>query len=63
NSVRGVSACKRLSSDLGLHMFNVARESRSAVRSFRNAEEFEVATDRNEFERHFLRGKRDRIRI
>jgi len=63
NSVRGVSACKRLSSDLGLHMFNVARESRSAVRSFRNAEDFEVATDRNEFERHFLRGKRDRIRI
>ncbi len=34
NSVRGVRACKRLSSDLGLHMFNVAREGRVAIRCF-----------------------------
>lgn len=63
NSVRGVSACKQLSSDLGMHMFNVARESRVTIRSFYNAHELELTTDRSESERRYLRGKRDRIRI
>lgn len=63
NSVRGVSACKRLSSDLGLHMFNVARESRVTIRSFYNGRELDIDTDRNEIEERYLRTKRDRIRI
>jgi glutaminase len=63
NSVRGVSACKRLSSDLGLHMFNVARESRVSIRSFYSAHEVDVVTDRSEQERRYLQGKRDRIRV
>ncbi|WP_207839454.1 glutaminase A [Williamsia soli] len=68
NSVRGVAACKRLSADLGLHMFNVARESRVTVRSFHTAAELDIDTDRpdtdrTDTERRYLRGKRDRIRI
>jgi glutaminase len=63
NSVRGVSACKRLSSDLGLHMFNVARESRVTIRSFYSAHEVDVVTERTDHERRYLHGKRDRIRI
>ncbi|WP_110471686.1 glutaminase A [Williamsia limnetica] len=63
NSVRGVAACKRLSADLGLHMFNVARESRVTVRSFHTAAELDIDTDRTDAERRYLRGKRDRIRI
>lgn len=63
NSMRGVSACKRLSSDLGLHMFNVARESRVTIRGFYSAQELDITTDRNEAERRYLRGKHDRIRI
>ncbi len=33
NSVRGVETCRHLSKDLGLHMFNVTRESRVTIRS------------------------------
>ena len=63
NSVRGVSACKRLSSDLGLHMFNVARESRVTIRSFYSAREIDIVSDRSDHERRYLNGQRDRIRI
>ncbi|MCZ4550198.1 glutaminase A [Gordonia rubripertincta] len=63
NSVRGVKACKRLSSDLGLHMFNVARESRVTVRGFYSAHELHITTDRSDSERRYLHGKHDRIRI
>lgn len=63
NSVRGVSACKRLSSDLGLHIFNVTRESRVAVRSHYDAEELDIVTDRTPEERRYLNAKRNRIRV
>jgi glutaminase len=63
NSVRGVSACKKLSSDLGLHIFNVTRESRVTVRSHYDAEELDITTDRTPEERRFLNGKRHRIRV
>ncbi|MBJ7471851.1 MAG: glutaminase, partial [Solirubrobacteraceae bacterium] len=33
NSVRGVSACRRISADLGLHSLEVARATRSSVRA------------------------------
>ncbi|GAA1462582.1 glutaminase [Williamsia maris] len=63
NSVRGVRACRHLSADLGLHMFNVARESRVTIRSTYDGHELEVGTDRSTVEQVYLRAHRDRIRV
>ncbi|MGV9672541.1 glutaminase A [Gordonia sp. NPDC003504] len=63
NSVRGVDTCRHLSRDLGLHMFNVTRESRVSIRSVSTAAEFEVGTEWSEIDRSFLRTCRDRVRI
>ena len=51
NSVRGVRACRRLSADLGLHMFNVARESHVTVRATYSAHELDISTDRSDSDR------------
>ncbi|MDL9938791.1 glutaminase A [Gordonia sp. ABSL1-1] len=63
NSVRGVEACRHLSSDLGLHMFNVTRESRVTIRSVFDISDIEVGPDWSEAERGFLRTCRDRVRV
>lgn len=63
NSVRGVDTCRHLSRDLGLHMFNVTRESRISVRSVYTIGEFEISDERTERERSFLRTCRDQVRV
>ena len=63
NSVRGVDTCRRLSRDLGLHMFNVTRESRVSIRSVYSIGEFEVGADSDELQRSYLRTCRDRVRV
>ncbi|MGC4932445.1 glutaminase A [Gordonia sp. DT30] len=63
NSVRGVQTCRRLSRDLGLHMFNVTRESRVTIRSIYSIGEFEVGGDWDELERSYLRTCRERVRV
>lgn len=63
NSVRGVRACKHLSADLGLHMFNVARESRVTIRATYDGHELEVGAGRTGVEQHYLRAHRDRVRV
>lgn len=47
NSVRGVQVCRSLSRELGLHFLNVARESRSTIRSI-----YEVANGIRVYEVH-----------
>ncbi|MCH5645460.1 glutaminase A [Gordonia sp. ABSL49_1] len=63
NSVRGVETCRHLSTDLGLHMFNVTRESRVTIRSVYDLDGVEVSGDWTELERGFLRTCRDRVRV
>ncbi|WP_419232184.1 glutaminase A [Gordonia sp. CPCC 205515] len=63
NSVRGILACRHLSTDLGLHMFNLTRESRVIIRSVYDIGEFEVGADWSQRERSFLRTCRDRVRV
>lgn len=63
NSVRGIETCRHLSTDLGLHMFNLTRESRVSIRSVYDAAEFDVSGDWSDRERGYLRTCRDRIRI
>ena len=62
NSVRGIDTCRHLSTDLGLHMFNVTRESRVTMRATYDIGEFEVGADWTERERGYLRTCRDRVR-
>lgn len=63
NSVRGILACRHLSTDLGLHMFNLTRESRVSIRSVYDIGEFAVGSDWSQRERSFLRTCRDRVRV
>ncbi|MBJ7290240.1 glutaminase A [Williamsia sp.] len=63
NSVRGVRACRHLSADLGLHMFNVARESRVTIRSTYDGHELDIGTDRDTVDQAYLRAHRERIRV
>lgn len=63
NSVRGILTCRHLSTDLGLHMFNLTRESRVTIRTIYDIGEFEVGADWGERERSFLRTCRDRVRV
>ncbi|MGJ0121662.1 glutaminase A [Williamsia sp. MIQD14] len=63
NSVRGVQACRHLSDDLGLHMFNVARESRVTIRSTYDGHELDLGAGRSEVEGAYLRAHRHRVRV
>lgn len=63
NSVRGVITCRHLSADLGLHMFNLARESRVTIRAFYDIGEFEIGEEWDQRERGYLRTCRDRVRV
>ena len=63
NSVRGVDTCRHLSADLGLHMFNIARDSRVTIRSVYDIGEFEVGPRWTGTHRAYLRGCRDRARV
>lgn len=63
NSVRGVQTCRHLSSDLGLHMFNVTRESRVTIRGIYDVVDVEVGAEWDERQRRHLRAVRDRIRV
>ncbi|ATD70449.1 MULTISPECIES: glutaminase A [Gordonia] len=63
NSVRGVETCWHLSKDLGLHMFNVTRESRVTIRSVYDLADTPVSTEWSERERSYLRTCRDKIRV
>jgi len=63
NSVRGVETCEHLSRDLGLHMFNVTRESRVTIRSVYDLTDTPVSSEWSERERSYLRTCRDRIRV
>ncbi|MFW0787314.1 glutaminase A [Gordonia sp. CPCC 206044] len=63
NSVRGIDTCRHLSTDLGLHMFNLARESRVTIRAVYDIDEFGVSADWSERERGYLRTCRDRVRV
>ena len=63
NSVRGVQVCRSLSKDLGLHMFNVTRESRVTIRSVYDLSDTSVGAEWSERERSYLRTCRDTIRV
>ncbi|MDL9944509.1 glutaminase A [Gordonia sp. ABSL11-1] len=63
NSVRGIDTCRHLSTDLGLHMFNLTRESRVTIRSTYDIGEFEVGDDWTERERSYLKTCRERVRV
>ena len=63
NSVRGVDTCRHLSADLGLHMFNITRESRVTIRSVYDIGEFGVGAEWSDGQRAYLRGCRDRVRV
>ena len=63
NSVRGIQTCEQLSSNLGLHMFNVTRENRVTIRATYDIADFSVGIDWTEEERSFLRTCRDRVRV
>ncbi len=63
NSARGIETCRHLSTDLGLHMFNLTRESRVTIRTVRDIGEFAVGEEWGERERGYLRTCRDRVRV
>jgi len=64
NSVRGIEACKRLSSDYSLHLFNVARStSASIIRKVYDSARFSSRRRRNAAEREVLSAQGRRIRI
>ncbi len=64
NSARGIEACKRLSSDYSLHLFNVARStSASIVRKVYDSARFSSRRRRNEAELKVLSAQGQRIRI
>ena len=63
NSVRGVETCEHLSRDLGLHMFNVTRESRVTIRSVYDLTDIPVSDDWTDRERSYLRTCRDKVRV
>jgi len=64
NSVRGIEACKRLSSDLSLHFFQVARStSESVVRHIYECTKISSRRRRSAAERKVLAENGDRIRV
>ena len=64
NSVRGIEACKRLSHDFSLHMFNVARStSTSVVRKVYDGTKFGSRRHRNDDELRELQTLASRVRI
>lgn len=63
NSVRGVDTCRRLSSDLGLHIFNVTRGGRLTIRSVDDITDQPIGSGWTELERSYLRTVRDRVRV
>ena len=64
NSVRGIEACRRLSNDYGLHLFNVARStSASIVRKIYDSARFSSRRRRNEAELKVLSAEGQQIRI
>ena len=63
NSVRGVETCEHLSRDLGLHMFNVTRESRVTIRSVYDLTDIPVSDNWTDRERSYLRTCRDKVRV
>ena len=64
NSVRGIAACKRLSADFSLHLFNVARStSASIVRKVFDSAKFPSRRRRSATERALLTAQGRRVRI
>jgi glutaminase len=64
NSVRGIQACKRLSSDFGLHLFNVARSTSSSVlRRVYDSAKFASRRRRSANELELLATQGRRVRI
>ena len=64
NSVRGIEACKRLSSDLSLHFFHVARStSESVVRHIYGCSKITSRRRRSPAERVVLAAQGERIRV
>ncbi|MGW0037280.1 glutaminase A [Gordonia sp. NPDC003376] len=63
NSVRGVQTCRELSTNLGLHMFNVAREAPATLRAVYDLADVEIGADWSDQERIYLRTCRDRVRV
>ena len=64
NSVRGIEACKRLSRDFSLHLFNVARStSASIVRKVFDSARFGSRRGRNAREMELLSQLGQRVRI
>ncbi|GAA1480288.1 glutaminase [Gordonia sinesedis] len=63
NSVRGVDTCRRLSADLGLHMFNVTRDGLLTIRAVYDVADQPVDAAWTEWERSYLRTVRDRVRV
>lgn len=64
NSVRGIEACKRLSSDFSLHLFNVARStSASIVRKVYDCAMFASRRRRSAQELNLLTKEGNRIRV
>jgi glutaminase len=64
NSVRGIEACKRLSSDLSLHFFHVARStSESVVRNVYGCAKITSRRRRSPPAREVLAARGERIRV
>ena len=64
NSVRGIEACRRLSNDFSLHLFNVARStSASILRKVFDSTTFASRKRRSPAERSVLSSEGQRIRI
>ncbi len=64
NSVRGIEACRRLSNDFSLHLFNVARStSASIVRKVHDCAEFPSRRRRNASELEVLSSRGHGIRV
>ncbi len=64
NSVRGIQACKRLSRDFGLHLFNVARSTSSSIlRRVYDGAKFASRRRRSASELELLATQGRRVRI
>lgn len=64
NSLRGVEACRRVSSDFGLHLFNVARStSATAIRATYDCAKFRSRRQRRPQETELLARDGERIRV
>lgn len=64
NSVRGIEACKRLSSDFSLNLFQVARStSATLLRAVHDATRYPSRRDRGEQEQRILAEHGNRVRV